>query len=230
MARSLITKTKRVFHEKGFLGFFIFVAKKSIRKFIYKHQNIVFLNRDLSLEMRRYKDSKRWHAREFTRDDIPLCCEYFQRFKSDYNDLFDRGLTAFAAYETESGNMIAIAWYADKDFYDQHYLHQTFPVLDHQVFQLAGEIAKPYRNTQVSISVIKMAWEYWKLQGKIELTTTVDTLNKASIRYLFHLGWEETGKIQHFHQLFGYRWQRMEYYKGDKFTHFRKRKKQPLNT
>ncbi|MBV1921119.1 MAG: hypothetical protein KUG73_10595 [Pseudomonadales bacterium] len=224
MAISPIAKLQKIFHEKGFFEFVSLVALKLIRKLIYKRQSIVFLNRDLSLEMRKYKSSKRWYAREFTRNDIPLCRDHFQRFESDYNDLFDLNLNAFAAFETETDQMIAIAWYADKDFYDQHYLHQTFTVSDHQVFQFAGEVSEPYRNTQISISVIKIAWEYWKAQGKTELTTTVDTLNNASIRYLFHLGWTETGKIQHFHQLFRYRWQRMEHYNGERFIQFKKRK------
>lgn len=225
MATSPIIKLRKALHEKGFLGFVLFVIQKIIQKFIYKRQSIVFLKRDLSLKIRKYRTSKRWHEREFTREDIPLCDKHFLRFKSDYNDLFDLDLKAFAAFETETQNVIAIVWYSDKDFYDQHYLHQTFPVADGQVFQFAGEVSEPYRNTQISATVVSYAWEYWNSKGKTELVATVDTTNSPSIRYMFHLGWEEMEKIQHFHTLFRYKWQRMEYYKGDKFSQFKKRKK-----
>ncbi len=225
MAISPITKLKEVFHEKGLVELLVFIIQKLTKKFIYKRQSIVFLKRDLSLTTRKYRTSKRWLEREFTRDDISLCNEHFQRFKSDYNDLFDLDLKAFAAFETETENVIAIVWYSDKDFYDQHYLRETFTVSENQVFQFAGEVSEPYRNTQISATVVKLAWEYWNSKGKSELVATVDTTNSPSIRYMFHLGWEEMGKIQHFHQLFRYRWQRMENYTGDNFSQFKKRKK-----
>ena len=225
MALSPIAKLQKAFNEKGIVEFIAFIIQKFTRKFIYKRQSIVFLKRDLSLKTRRYRDSKRWHEREFTRDDISLCDEHFQRFKADYNDLFDLDLKAFAAFETGTENVIAIVWYSDKDFYDQHYLHETFTVSENQVFQFAGEVSEPYRNTQISATVVKLAWEYWNSKGKRELVAIVDTTNSPSIRYMFHLEWEEMGKMQHFHQLFRHQWQRMEYYKGDNFSQFKKRKK-----
>ena len=225
MTLSIVAKIRNSFHEHGFFEFFIFIFTKLVRKFIYKRQSIVFLKRELSLKTRKYRASKRWHEREFTRDDIPLCDKHFKQFKSDYNDLFDLNLKSFAAFESGTENVIAIVWYSEDDFYDQHYLHQTFTISDNQVFQFAGEVSEPYRNTQISATVVKFAWEYWESKGKKELVTTVDTKNSPSIRYVFHLGWEEMGKIQHFHQLLGCRWQRMEHYKNDKFSQFKKRKK-----
>ena len=227
MAKSTLTKFSNAFFDKGVLEFSKFIGNKLVRKFIYKHQSVAFLRRDMSLDMPKYKVSKRWYIREFTQQDLSSCHQYFPQFISDYSDLLTLSIKAFGAFDPESDNVLGITWYADKDFYDQHYLHQTFYVQNHQVFQFAGVAAEPYRNTQIGVNVMQTALEYWRSNNKTELTTVVDTLNKASMGLLFRVGWEEEGKIQHFYTLFGYQWQKMEFYQAERFAHFKKKKRIP---
>ena len=223
MSKSPFVKVKTVFQEEGARGVFWKLVRK-VGNLIYKKQTFVFLNRDLSLTVRAYRKLKRWQDRQFKREDIVFCKKHFERFMPHYHDLFDLGLKAFASFETETNDVIGIAWYADKDFYDQHYLHHNFNVSNHQVLQFACEVSEPYRNTQISGSGLKYIYEYWKEKGKTELITTIDASNSPSLRLMFHLGWEETGEALTFHRLFGYRWQSTEYYQGERFGNYKKRK------
>ncbi|MDX1692628.1 MAG: hypothetical protein R3208_02615 [Ketobacteraceae bacterium] len=213
------TKISTILKNEGLRG----VAVKVFQKVIYRRQTITLLKRDLHKPVRKFKTSKRWQVREFTENDLQFCRGHFSRYINDYRDLFAEKFKAFAAFEHESQEVIAIAWYAPRDFYDQHYHHYTFRVEPHQVFQFAGEVAPEYRNTQVSVNVMQGAWDYWKEHGKQEVLCTVNTTNVPSLRLVFHLEWEETGQLIHFHRSFGIYWQSEASYQGERFDQFKKK-------
>ncbi len=217
----VLQKAQNILQEQGIKG----LTQRLIRKLIYRRQSIVLLKHDLHKPHKQYKVSKRWTVRQFTEPDLALCRTYFNRYLNDYRDLFRENYKAFAAFEANTDEVIAIAWYAHQDFYDQHYHHYTFKVAPHQVFQFAGEVRPDYRNTQISINVMQAAWSYWKQQGKDEVCCSVDTTNIPSLRLVLHVDWEETGELVHFHRLLGYRWTSEEIYSGERFAHYKKRKR-----
>lgn len=216
-----VEKLLSTLKEDGIVG----VLKRVFRKLVYRHQTIVLVKQDLNHPRRRFKTSKRWQVRQFTESDLQFCRLHFHQYISDYRDLFAENYTAFAAFESESQEMIAIAWYAPRDFYDQHYHRYTFKVEPHQVFQFAGEVAPDFRNTQVSVNVMNAGWDYWKEQGRQEVMCTVDVTNAPSLRLMFHLEWDESGMLIHFYRLLGIEWQKEEHYQGERFEEFKKKHK-----
>lgn len=218
---SAANKLMSVIKDEGIAG----ILKKLFRKFVYRKQTIVLVKKDLNLPRRKFKTSKRWEVHQFTEKDLPCCRGHFKQYTRDYQDLFREGYIAFAAFEQETREVIAIAWYAPRDFYDQHYHRYTFKVEPHQVFQFAGEVAPDYRNTQVSVNVMHGGWDYWKDQGKQEVMCTVNVVNVPSLRLVFHLEWEESGVLIHFHRLLGKEWQTVEHYEGERFAQFKKKHK-----
>ncbi|OUS24619.1 hypothetical protein A9Q99_23910 [Gammaproteobacteria bacterium 45_16_T64] len=225
MASSSLTKVKDALKEKGFIGLTLLVINKFVRKYIYKHQTIVFLKRDLSVAIKKYRVSKRWQIKEFTLEDMPACNTHFTHFIGDYTDLFSLGCKSFAAYEEETGDIIGIIWYSDVDFYDEHYLKYNFTLVPGQVLQFAGEVAEPYRNTQVGANILHRGWDHWISEGKRELIATVSSVNSASMRFMFHIKWEEAGKSISCHQLFRSQWNKTETYEGERYAHFQKKKR-----
>jgi len=221
----MLTKVKNLLNKEGLLPTTSLIANRIWRKFIYKKQTMVFLNRDLSVGIKHYKVSKRWQVKEFTTDNIPACKAYFEHFISDYNDLLSLGCKSFAAYEHGTGDVIGIIWYSDKDFYDEHYLRYTFTLVPGQVLQFAGEVAEPYRNTQIGANILHKGWEHWISQGKTELTATVASTNSASMRFMFHMKWVEAGKSISSYQLFGYQWNTTESYQEERYSHYQKKKR-----
>lgn len=212
-------KLASILKEEGISG----VLKKLFRKLIYRKQTIVLLSKSLLEPHRKFKTSKRWSTRQFTEEDLQYCRAHFHRYLNDYKDLFKDNYKAFAAFETESNEVIAIAWYSPRDFYDQHYHRYNFSVESHQVFQFAGEVAPDFRNTQVSVNVMHAGWDYWKTEGKEQVICTVDVTNEPSLKLCFHLDWEEHGKLIHFHRLFGIEWQSAEPYEGERFEAYKKK-------
>lgn len=218
---SLIVKLSTTVKKEGFGSLF----SKAYKKLIYRDRCFVYTKYDLHVPLRKFKSSKRWRIGEFTREELPLCDTHFKRHVSDYKDLFDDGVKAFAAYEAETNNIIGVIWHASSDFYDRHYLHYKFKVLPHQILQLAGEISLPYRNTQVSVNLMQFGYDYWVDHGKDEVFCYTDVENEASLRLQFHLDWEEIGELVHFHRLLGYKWQTTEVYPGERFAYLRKKKR-----
>ena len=217
-------KLKSILKNEGISG----ALKKLFRKLIYRRQTIVVIKKSLLEPHRRFKTSKRWSTRQFTEDDLQYCRSHFHRYINDYKDLFRDKYTAFAAFEQDTNEVIAIAWYSPRDFYDQHYHHFNFSVEPYQVFQFAGEVAPDYRNTQVSVNVMHAGWDYWKNQGKEEVLCTIDVTNIPSLKLCFHLEWEELGKLIHFHRLFRVEWQTRERYQGERFAAYKKKhRRQP---
>lgn len=217
----MISRLQRVIQQQGVSG----LLRKVFRKVIYRRQTIVLLKHDLNLPHKPYKSSKRWSVKEFTRDDIQFCREHFNRFTADYLDLFELQFKSFAAFEANTNEVIAIAWYAPHDFFDQHYHQYTFKIQPHQAFQFAGEVSLPFRNSQISVHVMHAGWDYWKSLGKSEVFCSVDITNTPSLRLMFHLKWEEMGELVHFHRLLGFKWQTEEKYLGERFSQHKKKKR-----
>jgi len=219
-----IKKILTVLKDEGFDS----LVRKVFKKFIYRKKSFTFSKRNLHAPIKQYKTSNRWRVDVFTQQNIPQCRLHFGRHIPDYLDLFNDGLKSFAAYETGTNEVIGIIWYADSDFYDKHFLRCKFEVAAHQVLQIAGEVSPPYRNTQISVNILQWAWDYWKEHGKDEVFSTTDVTNAPSLKIQFHLNWEEMGKLIHFYRCLGCRWQRTELYTGERFAHFKKKKRNKI--
>lgn len=198
--------------------------KRLIKFFIFRRYTLVLLERDLALPVRCYKESKRWHIRLLTEDDLPRCQTHFSHQGAYYKEQLQKGNTCFIALNNQTGDVIGVVWHTPEDYADS-FNHFTFKVAPHQVFQFAGEVAAPFRNTQVSAEALAIAWQYHRDKGKTHAITAVDSTNTASLRILFHLGMEETGEQIHFYRWLGIRAARKSAYQGERFAHLKKKHK-----
>lgn len=198
--------------------------KRLIKFFILRRYTLVLLERDLSLPVRRYKESKRWHIRLLTEADLPRCQTHFSHQRAYYKEQLQTGNTCFVALDSQTGDVIGAVWHTPEDYPDS-FNHFTFNVAPHQVFQFAGEIAAPFRNTQVSAEALALAWQHHRDKGKTHAITAVDSTNTASLRIMFHLGMKETGEQIYFYRWLGMRFTRTAHYKGERFAHLKKKHK-----
>lgn len=202
---------------------FISLVRKMFKKTVYRKRSFLFTKHDLHRPLKKFKVSSRWRVDEFAPQDIPKCRAHFSRHIPDYIDMFHDGLKSYAAFEKGTNDVVGIVWYVGSDFYDKHYLRCKFSVEPHQVLQIAAEVSQPYRNTTVSVDMLRCAWAYWEEKGKDEVFCYTDSSNAPSLRAQFHLHFEEMGRIIHIHRLFGYQWQKTESYSGERFAHFKKK-------
>lgn len=215
-----LSKISVLIRNQGIGGVF----QKIVAKWIYRKSNIVLLELDLAKPQRNFRKSKQWHCREMTLQDLPACQTHFGNYVQVYKDFFAEGFYAYAGFCTETGDVIGIVWYADKDYHDTHYYGCTFPVKKNQVFQYAGEVAAEFRNRHISAETCQVAWSELADRGMKSVYTTVDHTNTPSLRLLFHLGFEEIGETIEMHELLGFKWFRKINYQGLRFEHLKKKR------
>lgn len=207
-------------NEKG-LGWFL---SKIIQRFIYKKQHFIILRYDLASRQKKYKPAKRWYINEITKANLRKADKHFQKYQKSYYEYLRQGCIPFGAFEKQTNDIIGLACFVDKDFYDKHYLHFHFHIEPHQVYQFAGEVAVPYRNTAISIHFLQTVWKYWRDRSKKEVISAVDISNLQSIRFLLHLKFQETGRLITLHRLFGIKYARMSNYSGQKLQQHSRRR------
>ena len=222
-AKPFWTRLQEKVGEKGF--FWLLTA--FVKRFIYRQQQFIVLRYDLGRVTRKYKASSRWLIRRMKIADLQKMDVHLEKYRKDYSELLSRGCVAFAAFEQTSENVIALVCFADKDFTDDTQQHFTFHVAPHQVYQFAGEVALPYRNTAISILVLQAAWQYWREMGKTESFCSVDSSNIPSLRLHAHLHFEETGSMIILYRLFGINWSKMSGYSGEKLALYKRQQPTP---
>lgn len=210
-----------ILEEEGVTG----LLRKVVRRYVFKKQRFVCLNYDLTAPMKVYKPSKRWDIREVIVEDLVKTEKYLSKYTENYYELLEAGCKAFGGFDKESGDIIAIVCFADKDFYDKHYLKCLFPVGPRQIYQFAGELALPFRGRPISIQILKAAWNYFEGKGKTETYASVDIDNITAVRYHFHLGFKEMGEVITSYTLFGVKWNSRSRYAGEMLTQYKKTKK-----
>lgn len=208
-------------NEYGFSG----LLQKAFSKFVYKKTNIVLLELDLNKPRKNYRGSKLWTSRRFAAADLAACKAHFDSQTQAFEEFLDIGYHGFGSFCTTTGDLVAIIWFTDKDYYDKHYYRTTFPTKPGQVFQFAAEVALPFRNKHVSAELSNLGWKEMHAQGAQSSYCSVDQTNTPSLRIQFHLGFEEIGEIIEMHELFKFRWFTKVRYEENRFDHLNKHKR-----
>jgi hypothetical protein len=159
--------------------------KNLIKPVLYRRYSLVLLERDLAIPERPLKKSRRWTTRQLTNTDLNACKAHFPHQVGAFVRLFQKGFISFGSIEADSGNIISIVWYA-QNAYEDDFNRCTFDVQNGEVFQFAGEVAIPFRNTHVSAATLMHCWHHWREQGKTKITCAVDSKNWCAIT----AGWE----------------------------------------
>lgn len=196
------------------------ILKKIWRKVYYKRTLILFAH-DLADGHRNIKVSSRFEIRRFTPADLPACQTHFASQIDAYADFLKQGFVGFTAFANANGDAGAMAWCTEKTFTDRFYgcrieLHEG------EVFQMAGEVAEPYRNSPVTANVQFAAWDYWDAQGKSRVLTLIQDDNAPSMKFSMSAGFKEIGKAYVIHRIFGVRIYLLANYEGERFAHLKK--------
>lgn len=207
--------------ENGVSG----LIQKAFRKLVYKRTNIILLELDLSKPRKKYRKSSLWESRGFTSADLTACKTHFESQITVFDEFLSLGYHGFGSFCTKTGDLIAILWFTQKDYYDKHYYRNTFLVKPGQVFQFAAEVAVPFRNKHVSAELSGLGWDSMQAIGAQSSYCSVDQNNTPSLRIQFHLGFEEIGEVVQMHELFKFRWFTKELYQENRFDHLNKHKR-----
>ncbi len=203
------------------------LIKNLIKPVLYRRYSLVLLERDLAVPERSLRKSSRWTIRQLTDADLNSCEVHFPHQMKAFAQLFLKGFVSFGSIEHDSGNVISIVWYAQNAYQDE-FNRYTFDVQDGEVFQFAGEVATTFRNTQVSAATLIYCWRHWQEQGKTKITCAVDSKNSASLKLLFHMNWQESGKLVRYHRWLGKQITWLESYADSRFDQFKRKRKTRL--
>lgn len=199
------------------------LLRKLFTKLIYRRKTLVFMRCDLNTLTAQHELSELYEIRVLQAEDLVHCRVYFEDHRKIYEALLKDKHVAYAAFEKSTNNIIGICWFAENDYHDWHYHQCTFPVGTNQVLVFAGEVAPEFRKQKVGVNLMQDGLAYYRKKGREEAISTIASTNKPSFRTMFSIGWTEAGKLKHFHKLFGYRWQTVSQYNGERFNHFRRR-------
>ncbi|WP_028580731.1 GNAT family N-acetyltransferase [Desulfogranum japonicum] len=188
---------------------------KIYRKAVYKKIQLPVLIYDQTSKQRKYRPSQKYIIKQLDKKDLERLDPHLEKYKKPYQDFIDRGCVSFGAINPKDNQVIALMCSAGEDFYDNYYLQYTFRLQPHQIYIFAGEIAPAFRHTAIAILTLKATWNYWLEQGKTEMLVSIEINNAASLRFHFHVGFREVGKIIKRHRLFGISWNSVSHYSGE---------------
>lgn len=196
------------------------LLKKIWRKVYFRRTLILFAHK-LADGHRNIKVSNRFEIRRFTPADFPACQAHFASQVRAYEDFLAQGFVGFTAFGTNGGDAGAMAWCSEKTFTDRFY-GCTIRLREGEVFQMAGEVAEPYRNSPVTANLQFAAWDYWDAQGKSRVLTLIQDDNAPSMKFSMSAGYKEVGKAYVIHRILGMRFYHIANYEGERFAHLKK--------
>lgn len=203
-------KRLRKIRERGLAR----VAWDAVARRVYRRVESVYFERDLSPLKRRYRLREGMSVRHAPTLSEAACRKHFEAHWEVYKRLLGDGLTPIVALD--EGNVVAITWFAERDYYDADIYNYRFPVEPDQVYQFAGELAEPYRRRAGSIpaAVLDTGWAHFREQGKKRTYAISDVANVASQRLHINTGFHEVGRKLVTRTILGKTWSHEEPYVG----------------
>lgn len=195
------------------------VVADGVRRRIYNQKVSVFFKRDLSPLKRRYRLSEGIVVRHAPDLDEVACQRHFASHWQVYARLLRNGCIPFAAFH--NNDVVAITWWSESDYYDADVYKYRFLVGPQQIYQFAGELAKPYRRRASAIpaAMLDVGWAFFREHGKRGVFAITDVENTISIRLHLYTGFKEAGRKLVTHKLLGWSWSREEPYDGSITEH-----------
>lgn len=209
-------------------AFLLALFSKLLRKLYFRRTLILFAH-ELADGHRKIKTSSRFIVRRFTDADFAACQPHFSAYVNDYAEFLKRGNVGFTAFSTTTGEAGGMAWCATDTFTDVFY-GCTIELKDGEVFQMAGEVAEPFRNSPLTANLQFTAWDYWTAQGKQRVLTLIQDDNAVSMKFSMSAGYQETGKAIVIHRILGKRFYQYVTYNGERFAHLKKQNRHAADT
>lgn len=200
------------------------VLKQLGRHYLYFHEQLVWMERDLVSpirpnKLRRYTPLRR----EFiTTGNADAFAAYFGDRVETMRELASEGYTGLM-YLDDKGDTVAFIWGSTRDYFDRHFFRCWFPVKPGEFFEFGGELYHAYWGSQLSVDMQLDLWKAMADQGCHKVVDVFELSNIPALKLHLRMDYQERGQITHMYCLFG-RWRffRDTFYTGSMLDAFRK--------
>jgi GNAT superfamily N-acetyltransferase len=169
------------------------VMGESASNLLYKRINAVYLERDLDAPLPLLRRHAKITLKQMERIENAPFRRFFSSHVGVYRRLLDEGCHCQAALVDDE--VIAVAWWADRDFFDRDVYRINFPVADDEIYQFAGFLAEPFRNTTIAVNTLDAIYREARALGRRRAYAVVDLKNTPSLKLHLHVGFRERGTM-----------------------------------
>ncbi|MDR2625388.1 MAG: hypothetical protein LBC37_03570 [Zoogloeaceae bacterium] len=171
-------------------------------RFLYRHQELLTVERSLEAPLSKRLKVYRWQHVHLHEETLPKLEKYFAHYLPAVRKLLAQEGVRGEAFADENGDVIGMVWMTNRDYYEPLY-HRWIRLPPGHMYQFAGEVAEPYRNTGMPLRYLRGLCE----QGYHELgchvaRSLVDARNLPAVLLHMHMGFRETGEATHVYTLF----------------------------
>ncbi|MDR0735654.1 MAG: hypothetical protein LBF51_02275 [Zoogloeaceae bacterium] len=174
------------------------------QRFIYRCQELLTVERSLEAPLSKRLKAYRWEHVRIDEETLPKLEKHFAHYLPAARKLLAKEGVRGDAFADENGDAIGMVWMTNRDYYEPLY-RRWIRLPPGHMYQFAGEVAEPYRNTGVPLRYLRALCE----QGHHELgchvvRSLMDTRNLPALAMHMHMGFRETGEATHVYTLFGF--------------------------
>lgn len=181
------------------------ILERAIRKFVFRHWTLVWLDRDLAQPIpgsgRRSRRSEGHVAVRLTGESLSRLHPDLADKLAGYRRLLELGAQGMGADDPD-GVVYAVMWVSTKDLFDDLYYRCWFRINSGEVLQFAGEVVPGRRGGIAAVRVQRAFWKELLMQGYERTVCVVETDNTHSLSLHFSLGFSERGMITEVYRFF----------------------------
>ncbi|MGJ7517270.1 N-acetyltransferase [Pseudomonas baetica] len=214
--QKLITHIK----EKGLRA----TAKKVWKHFVFYHEELLWLERDLvsPVQPHKLKPYPSLRLEIITPQNTVAFTRHFAERVQTMTELAREGHTGHM-YLDDTGDAVAFIWGTAHGYHDHHYYRCWFPVKEGEFFEFAAEQIRAYWGTLLSLDFQLNLWKAMQAQGCNKVVDVCETRNIRALKMHIRMGFNEQGRIMNVYKLFGrWRYSRETRYTGSRLDALRK--------
>lgn len=208
------------------------VLKQLCRHYVYFHEQLVWMERDLVSPIRPHKLRPYPPLRQeaITTGNADAFATYFGDRVETMRELAAEGHTGLM-YLDDKGDTVAFIWGSTRDYFDRHFFRCWFPVKPGEFFEFGGELYRAYWGTQLSVDLQLDLWKVMAEQGCNKVVDVFELRNIPAVKLHLRMDYQERGQITHMYCLFGrWRFARDTFYTGSVLGSFLKPAKPVAST
>jgi len=208
------------------------VLKQLCRHYVYFHEQLVWMERDLVSPVRaiNLKPYTPLRLERITTSNVEAFAKYFGDRVETMRELAAEGHTGHM-YLDDKGDCVAFIWGCKQDYFDRHFFRCWFPVKPGEFFEFGGELYRAYWGTRLSVDLQLELWKAMAEQGCNKVVDVFELSNVPAAKLHLRMDYQESGRITHMHCLFGrFRFFRDTHYTGSVLDAFRKPAKPVAST
>jgi RimJ/RimL family protein N-acetyltransferase len=217
---SFLEKVRDRIKRKGLRS----TLKAGFKRFVFYHLELLWLERDLitPIETNALKPAPVVRVEKITVNNVKAFTRHFPTKVQTMRELAAEGYTGVMLLDN-AGDVVAFIWGSTRHYHDHHYYGCWFPVGAGEFFEFAGEVARRYWGTTLSIDMQLELWKLMRPQGCVKVVDVCENDNIPALKMHLRTGYKEQGRIMNVYCLFG-RWKffRETRYSGSRLEALRK--------